>query len=146
MMKSKYPNSRLLLKRCQLNSSWMDDLVEIDLTIEDHPRLQRVSEQFHLYFFKPGKEISHSDEVWITREVSGFISKGELPGLDTYDLGHGEFYAKECQVSSKVLIDEMLLAESQFRDELDEVLADTWRLSFLSSDSEIKHQIGLFLA
>lgn len=142
----KLANSRLLYKKSNLDSTWIDGLAYIDRSIEEHPRLQRASEQFHLYFFKPGNEINKSDEIWVAREITGFLGKSEFEDLETYDLAKGQIFGKEIKIGQKLALEEVLSIEQEIRSMTEKPLAGTWRASFIPSENEILCRIGLFLA
>lgn len=139
-------NSRLLYKKSKIDSSWVEGLSLVDRAIEEHPRLQRSSNQFHLYFFKPGAEINSEDEIWVAREISGFLGKDEFDDLATYDLARGQILGKDLELGQKLALEDVLSIERELRSMTEKVLAPTWRLSFLPSESGLKHRIGLFLA
>ncbi len=140
----KLSNTRLLYKKNAMDSSWVHGLTSIDMAIEEHPRIQKASESFHLYFFKPAAELNPSDEIWIAREITGFVNPGELPDMQTYDLGKGEYLGQEAQMGPKLELEELLKEESALRESSSEKLASTWRVSFYRESGELKRRIGLF--
>ncbi len=140
------PNSRLLYSKTDASKDWMTNLISIDLAIESHPRLQRASNQFHLYFFKPGSEVQETEEIWVGREISGFMNPGELEGLETYDLLKGVGFEEEFEVSESLCLQDLLKIEKKLRNEIKVAPASTWRVSFLETESGIKGNIGLFKA
>ncbi|MFT6070699.1 MAG: hypothetical protein ACJAT2_001338 [Bacteriovoracaceae bacterium] len=146
MKATSLPNARLLYSKTDTSKDWMTNLISIDLAIESHPRLQRASNRFHLYFFKPGSEIQENEEIWVGREVSGFMNPGELEGLETYDLLKGVGFEEEFEVSEGLSLQDLLNREKKLRSELKATPASTWRVSFLETESGIKGNIGLFKA
>jgi hypothetical protein len=146
MKEFELPNSRLLYSKTDISKDWMTNLISIDLAIESHPRLQRASNQFHLYFFKPGAEVSDTEEVWVGREISGFMNPGELEGLKTYDLLKGKGYKEDFVVSEELNLQEILKIEKKLRNEMKNTPAATWRVSFLETETGITGNIGLFKA
>lgn len=146
MLLFELPNSRLLYSKTDTSQDWMTNLISIDLAIESHPRLQRASNQFHLYFFKPGSEIQETEEIWVGREVSGFMNPGELEGLETYDLLKGVGFKEDFEVSGELSLPELLKIENNLREKMKKPAASTWRVSFQETETGITGNIGLFNA
>jgi len=144
MDRFKLSNTRLLYKKNTLDASWIKELAVLDLAIEEHPRVQKASQAFHLYFFKPGKELSSSDELWVAREITGFVNPGELPGMETYDLGKGTYFGKESQMGEELQLEELLEQEQSLREASEKEFASTWRVSFFRENGLLKRRIGLF--
>lgn len=138
------PNSRLLYKKSKGSSNWMPLLMEIDQAIEDHPRLQRASDEFHLYFFKPGSELSAEDDLWVAREIIGHLNPGELEDMETYDLAKGKALGLVWDLSDQLNFEEVVNKEKELRNAANRDLAGTWRVSFIREKSGIKAKIGLF--
>lgn len=140
------PNSRLLYSKTDISKDWMTNLISIDLAIESHPRLQRASNQFHLYFFNKGTEVTENSEIWVGREISGFMNPGELEGLETYDLLKGKGFKEDFAVQEDLNLQEILKIEKKLRNEMKKAPATTWRVSFIETESGIEGNIGLFKA
>ena len=140
------PTSRLLYSNTKVNEDWMDRLIDLDLAIDDHPRLQRTSNQFHLYFFKPGSETAHDEEIWVAREIAGFVNPGELEAMETYDLLKGTGFGADFPVGPELSLDEIKKYESDLRNADDKPLAPTWRVSFMEKSDGIMGKIGVFSA
>lgn len=140
----KLPNARLLYKKNKLDNTWMKQLALLDQAIEEHPRLQRASDMFHVYFFKPGSELSSDDDIWVAREISGFVNPGELEGMETYDIGKGQGFGAQKEVSGQLGLNDLLDWEKELRQRAERELAPTWRVSFFRENGVLNQRIGLF--
>jgi hypothetical protein len=144
MQEFQLPNSRLLYKKSNVASNWMPTLMKIDQAIENHPRLQRASDQFHLYFFKRGNQMSENEDMWVSREIIGHLNPGELEGLETYDLAKGKALGLSFDLESGLEFKDILEKEESLRRGASKEYADTWRVSFYRENGEMRGKIGLF--